>query len=550
MLVLTLLWSLFATVAFAAFGYVDNGDHYTIDSGSKLVIEVSKKNGDIQSMKYNGVEYNGYSNKNTQVEAGLGTSTVTIQQFSSPAYIIKVTVTYGTLKHYLFVRYGNNNVYIFTNKADDSVTVHRYIVRMPGGTFSYNTDKSSSDDSDFYPNGASYIEASDVMSISDGTTWSKHYNGGLYGRVKDFDYVGKSNSKVGMWMIRSNHEKASGGPFFRCLQRRADSSGEDLYDIYYYNMGHTDPERFGLQGPSVLAFTDGATPNGALFARNADWSWFDTLGIDGWVPSSGRGAVAGVGLSNMKSGISYTVGLSNTNAQYWATAATSGGAWKISKALPGTYTLTVYKDELEVHTSSVTIKAGSTTALNTIACVDPSDTTAIWRIGDWDGTPSGFLNFDTTPWKPTYMHPSDSRIASWDVGNYIVGTTATSSFPSYMWQDINNGHVIYFKLTASQLTAAHTIRIGITEAYIGGRPQITVNSWKSSIPGATTQASTRSLTVGTYRGNNHVLEYTVPATAWLDSTTSWQVLTINIVTGSTGTKYLSGGIAIDCVEMI
>jgi hypothetical protein len=53
MLVFTLLWSLFATVAFAAFGYVDNGDHYTIDSGSKLVIEVSKTNGDIQSMKYN-----------------------------------------------------------------------------------------------------------------------------------------------------------------------------------------------------------------------------------------------------------------------------------------------------------------------------------------------------------------------------------------------------------------------------------------------------------------------------------------------------------------
>lgn len=52
MLVLTLLWSFFAAVAFAAFGYVDNGDYYTIDSGSKLVIEVSKTNGDIQSMKY------------------------------------------------------------------------------------------------------------------------------------------------------------------------------------------------------------------------------------------------------------------------------------------------------------------------------------------------------------------------------------------------------------------------------------------------------------------------------------------------------------------
>lgn len=353
-----------------------------------------------------------------------------------------------------------------------------------------------------------------------------------------------------MYMIRSNHEKASGGPFFRCLQRRADSGGEDLYDIYYYNMGHTDPERFGLQGPSVLSFTDGSGPNTALFARNADWGWFDTLGIDGWVPASGRGAVAGVGLSNMKSGRTYTVGLSNANAQYWATAAASGGAWQITKALPGTYTLTVYKDELEVYTGSVTITAGGKAALNTITLVDPSDTTAIWRIGDWDGTPSGFLNFETTPWKPTYMHPSDSRIASWDVGNFIVGTTAVSSFPSYIWQDVNNGHVIYFRLNAEQLTQAHTVRIGITEAYINGRPQITVNSWTSKIPAATNQASTRSLTVGTYRGNNVVLEYAVPATAWLASTSDWQVLTINVVTGSTGTKYLSGGISIDCVELV
>ncbi|ROW16242.1 hypothetical protein VPNG_01999 [Cytospora leucostoma] len=550
MLVLTLLWSLFAAVALASFGYVDEGDYYTIDSGSKLVIEVSKTNGDIQSLKYDGVEYNGYSGKNTQVESGLGTSTVTIEEFSSPAYIIKVSVTYGTLKHYLFVRYGNDNVYIFTNKADDSVTVHRYIVRIPGGTFTYNTDESSSDDSDFYPDDSTYIEASDVKSISDGTTWSKHYNGGLYGRIKDFDYVGKSNDDVGIWIIRSNHEKASGGPFFRSLQRRADSNGEDLYDIYYYNMGHTDAERFGLQGPTVLSFTDGSTPNTALFARNADWSWFDDLGIDGWVAESGRGAVAGVGLSGTKSDFTYTVALSNTEAQYWTTAASSGGAWSIKKALPGTYTLTVYKDELEVYTSSVTITAGSTVALNTITVTDPSDTTAIWRIGDWDGTPSGFLNFETTPWKPTYMHPSDSRIDSWDVGNYIVGTTADTSFPAYIWQDVNNGHIIYFKLTADQLTEAHTVRIGITEAYINGRPQITVNSWTSSIPSATTQASTRSLTVGTYRGNNAVLEFTVPATAWLDSTSSWQVLTINIVTGSTGTDYLSGGIAIDAVELI
>lgn len=27
------------------------------------------------------------------------------------------------------------------------------------------------------------------------------------------------------------------------------------------------------------------------------------------------------------------------------------------------------------------------------------------RIGAWDGTPQGFLNFGDTPMKPTYMHP-------------------------------------------------------------------------------------------------------------------------------------------------
>lgn len=319
-------------------------------------------------------------------------------------------------------------------------------------------------------------------------------------------------------MIRSNHEKASGGPFFRCLQRRASTSEEDLYDIYYYNMGHTDPERFGLQGPSVLSFTDGSKPNSALFARNADWSWFDTLGIDGWVPASGRGGASGVGLSNMKPGVPYTVGLSNANAQYWAAAAASGGAWSVKKALPGTYALRVYKDELEVYAGSVTIAAGATAALNTIACADPSDRAALWRIGDWDGTPAGFVNFaGSRPWRPTYMHPSDRRLDSWVPGNFIVGTSAASSFPAYLWADVNSGHKVYFKLGAAQLAAAHTVRIGITEAYINGRPQISVNDWTARAPAATSQGSTRSLTVGTYRGNNAVLEFTVPATAWKTS---------------------------------
>ncbi|KAH6657809.1 rhamnogalacturonan lyase [Truncatella angustata] len=540
----TLLW-LPVTVS-AAFGYTDDGSNYVIDSGASLVIKVSKTNGDITSMQYNSVEYNGYTNKNTHVESGLGASTVTIQKFSSPANIIKVTVVYGTLKHYLFVRYGNNNVYIFTNKADSSVTVSRYIARFKPGTWD-SAHKTL--DADWY-DGTTWSEASDIMTDSSGYTESKHYTGDTYGRVIDYDYVGYSSGSAACWMVRSNHEKASGGPFFRSLLRRGSATGSDIYDIYHYNMGHTDPERFGLQGPSVLAFTDGGAPNAGLFARKADWSWFDTLGIDGWVPSSKRGRVSGVGLSNMKSGYTYVVGLSNTDAQYWGTASSSGGAWSITDVLPGTYTMTVYKSELEVYKGSVTITAGAGTAVNTLTCDDPTDKTAIWRIGEWDGTPKGFLNFGDTPMKPTYMHPSDTRLASWDSSNYIIGTSTPSVFPGYIWTDINNNHLVYFKLSASQLTSAHTVRIGITEAYINGRPKITVNSWSSSSPAATTQGQTRSLTVGTYRGNNAMLTFTVPASAWVQSTSEWQVLTITVISGSTGSKYLSPAISIDAVDMI
>jgi len=99
--------------------------------------------------------------------------------------------------------------------------------------------------------------------------------------------------------------------------------------------------RLGLQGPSVLHFTDGgAAPNSNLFARKADWGWFDALEIEDWVPASRRGTVAGVGIAAMKSGFQYVVGLKNAQAQYWTIAT---GAWRIDKVLPGTYTLTVYK---------------------------------------------------------------------------------------------------------------------------------------------------------------------------------------------------------------
>ncbi|MFI8230816.1 rhamnogalacturonan lyase B N-terminal domain-containing protein [Streptomyces sp. NPDC085900] len=520
----------------AGFGYSDDGSNYVVDTGASLVFKVSKTNGDLTSLVYKGTEYQGYGGKNSHVESGLGTSTVTVKQSGST---ILISVAYGTLKHYYAARSGENNVYLWTNKADDSVSATRYIVRVKAGMF-------LNDEPDSYTYTTSTIEASDVFAKSDGQTRSKHYS---KLRVIDYDCIGWTTGSVGLYVVRSNHEKASGGPFYRSLLRHQSADGGGLYEILYYGENQTESQRFGLQGPYVIAFTDGGAPSSSLYHANLTTSWADSLGISGYVAASGRGKVAGVGITGRNTAFPYTVGIANSAAQYWGSARSSDGYFSIAGVLPGTYTLTVFKGELGVYTGSVTVTAGGTTTLNTIAIPssnDPGNASAIWRIGDWNGTPSGFKNADLM----TYAHPSDVRAASW-TGNVVVGSgTETSAFPCYLWKDVNSGLLVYFKLTAAQAAAAHTLRIGVTTAYANGRPQISVNDWTSSIPSPPSQPSTRSLTVGSYRGNNYTFTYSVPASAWLTDTSQYNVLKINVVSGSGTTSFLSAGTSIDAIDLL
>ncbi|MFD5792591.1 rhamnogalacturonan lyase B N-terminal domain-containing protein [Streptomyces diastatochromogenes] len=527
-----------APVASAAgFGWSDDGSNYVVDTGANLVFKVSKTNGDLTSLVYKGIEYQGYGGKNSHVESGLGTSTVTITQSGST---ILISVAYGTLRHYYAARSGENNVYLWTSKADTSVSATRYIVRVKAGLF-------LNDEPDSYTYTTSTIEASDVFAKSDGQTRSKHYS---KLRVIDYDYIGWTTGSVGLWIVRSNHEKASGGPFYRSLLRHQSADGGGLYEILYYGENQTEDQRFGLQGPYVIAFTDGGAPSSSLYHANLTTSWADSLGISGYVGAGGRGRVAGVGISGRNTAYAYTVGLANSAAQYWGSARSSDGYFSVGGVLPGAYTLTVYKSELAVYSTQVTVSAGSTTTLNTITVPssnDPSNASAIWRIGDWNGTPSGFKNADLM----TYAHPSDVRAASW-TGNVVIGSgSETAAFPAYLWKDVNSGLLVYFKLTAAQATAAHTLRIGVTTAYANGRPQITVNdTWTSAIPSPPTQPSTRSLTVGSYRGNNYTFTYSIPASAWLTDTSQYNVLKINVVSGSGTTGYLSAGTAIDAIDLL
>lgn len=533
----TLAGPLAAPASAAGFGYRDDGSNYVVGTGADLVFKVSKTNGDLTSLVYRGTEYQGYGGKNSHVESGLGTSTVSIEQSGST---ILVSVAHGTLKHYYAARSGENNIYLWTDKADSSVSATRYIVRVRAGLF-------LNDEPDSYTYTTSTVEASDVFAKSDGQTRSKHYS---KLRVMDYDYVGWSAGGVGLWIVRSNHEKASGGPFYRSLLRHQSADGGGLYEILYYGENQTEAERYGLQGPYVIAFTDGGAPSPSLFPGTLTTSWADSLGISGYVPASGRGRVAGVGISGRNTAYPYTVGLANSTAQYWGSARGSDGYFSVGGVLPGVYTLTVYKGELAVYSTSATVSAGATTTLNTITVPssnDPGNATAVWRIGDWNGTPSGFKNADLM----TYAHPSDIRAAAW-TGNVVIGSgSETSAFPCYLWKDVNSGIIVYFKLTAAQAAAAHTLRIGVTTAYAGGRPQVVVNdTWTSAIPSPPSQPSTRSLTVGSYRGNNHTFTYNVPASAWLTDTGAYNTLKIYVVSGSGTTSFLSAGTSIDAIDLL
>lgn len=272
-------------------------------------------------------------------------------------------------------------------------------------------------------------------------------------------------------------------------------------------------------------------------------SWMGNYNLTGWVGPSGRGQVTGSGLTGMDPNYSYTVGFANTTAQYWAKVA-SDGSFTAPSMKAGTYTMTVYKNELAVYTESVTVNAGATTTVdNRSITADPSTATALWRIGDWDGTPLEFMNGSNI----NLMHPSDVRNTPWTSAlTYTVGDPVTT-FPAAEWKtSVNSPLTVKFNLTAAQV-ASHTIRIGITTAYAGGRPILTVNSWTSSIPAATTQPSSRTLTVGTYRGNNKMLTYSVPSSAFVVGTNT---LTISVASGSSGTGYLSPAYAFDALDML
>lgn len=584
------------SVCFASFGLSTNTatGSYVIDTGGGLVFQVpytGKNIGNITSLNYNGLEYQNWI-MNSEQGSGAGwlyhydlvTNGVTNTYANSVAVtatnigtnFVKITVVcslpndprYGTndlLYHYYIARAGYPNIYMATwFNVEPDPNQCRFIVRAKYDLLPNGPDPSHNGITD------TTIEAADIMAFSSnspyvslrGQTRSKHYSNH---RQMDWTYTGAYNNQttmVALWMVKGTHECDTGGPFYRSLINQAGTTGGDQQIYETINYGEGNPEldaqggpafRLGsLHGPYTLVFTRGTVPSLPL-----DTSWLTNSGFNliNYVPDSQRGRVMGTA-TGIPAGFQTVVGFSNPRAQYWCTA--TNGAYTSPLMIPGTYKQVLYKGELEVATNATVVVGTNATTVQSIVSQEPKPP-YLWRIGEWDGSPVGFLNATKSP-QGLYpndllinqMHPSDIRLASWTntacaTNPYVIGTSIPSQFPCYQWMGVNSPIVIKFKLTAAQIRN-RTVRVGITASYAGARHYVTVNSYNAGYPNGSLQENSRTLTIGTYRGVNTMETYSIPASAFVTGTNT---LYLGLVSGSysPGSTWLSPGISFDCVEM-
>jgi rhamnogalacturonan endolyase len=524
--------------ASASFGVSNFSGSYVVDTGAGLVFKVSQTSGDITSIQYNGIEYRA-TDKNSQIASGLGTATVTATTYGGSYIKISIATSptnsvVSSLTHYLMVTNGLNTIFMATYvSAEPAVGELRWITRLQSAKLTNGPVPSD------IRNTTNAIESTDVFGKADGTTRSKYYgDDSTHGkdRAIELTYYGATGTGIGVWMVFDNpRESASGGPFYRDIQNQC-GTDQEIYN--YMNSGHNQTEAWRtnvLHGPYALVFTSGAPP-----ALPVDYSWIETGGLNltGWISKTIRGGVSGV-VSGIPDAFQAVVGFANTNAQYWAVVS-SNGTYSTPLMKPGSYAVILYKGELEVATNSVTVTAGQTNTLNLGSSeISPN---YVFKIGEWDGSPNGFMNAD----KIITMHPSDARMDSWGPVTYTIGDPL-NTFPMACWQTNNSPVTIQFTLS-SLPTNNLTLRAGITCAYAGGRPKPTVNSYTpSSNPSPSSQPSSRSLTVGTYRGNNWLYTFSIPASAFV---LGQNTLIMNIISGSGSIgSFLNPGCGFDAIEL-
>ncbi|EPQ50671.1 hypothetical protein GLOTRDRAFT_82210 [Gloeophyllum trabeum ATCC 11539] len=490
-----------------------SGNTITVDTAGGLVFKVHSNNCDITSMVYNGQEAQDQS-------SGLGSATVS---YTTIGNYVKITCETSTLTQYLVAQYKNPAIHMATyTSAEPSVGELRFIARLNRAVIYKGYTESD-------VQGGTAIEGKDVFKVGS-QTHSKFYSSKRF--IED-QVHGLTGNNIGAWMIipRYGYESSSGGPFFRDI----DNQGTEQEELYFYmNSNHmqTESYRQGLHGPYVLQFTTGSSPS-----ADVNLDFWETLGeIKGMVNFADRGYVKGTA-TGVPPGFDIVLGWKNDQAQYWVKAG-SDGSFTSPKMKPGKYTQTLYKGELEVATRDVTVEKGKTVS-GSIASTEGLPSSYIFKFGEFDGTPKGFLNAECVL---NLFPPSDSRMHDWL--RTVTISQGTGYFPMAVFKDI--GPVtISATLTSSQL-GARTLVVATTSAFAGGRPHVTVNNWSGPNPSAPTQPDSRGVTRGTWRGNNNRYTISIPDGVLVKGSNT---IKIDVLSGSSGSQFLSPNFVFDAVML-
>lgn len=569
-------------VGFGAFGLTSTSSNYTVDTGGGLIFKIGKSSGNLESAVFNGLECIDKPGGASGINLGMGWI------YRYQAVTNGVTNTYANLVRTTATNVGTDFVKItvlctLTNAvtSETNVLTHYYIARKSfphvymatcfnsipangGCAFMFRFLRSN------LPNGPTpsdlngvdgTVEDDDVRSFSmtnsnvalRGQTRSKKYSNH---RLMDWSTFGVYNNRTAMlaaWVVRCNQEGGSGGPFFRIGLNQGTDTEQQYHETFYYGMGNLDSPRFNvLNGPYTMVFTPGTPPPEKI---NTSWLTNSGFNLTNFYSDAQRGRVVGA-VSGVPTGFQAVVGFSNDQAQYWCIA--TNGTYQSPLMIPGTYNQVLYKGELEVATNvGVVVRANATTSKNIFS--QELKPLWLWRIGEWDGSPVGFKNARkaTNGLYPNdlmvnSMHPSDIRMANWSntactTNPYVIGRSIPSEFPCYSWISVNTP-VIKFVLTPAQIKK-RVLRVGITTAFSGARPGVTLNNYNAGYPSPSVQADYRNLTTGIYRGNNTTFTYSLPASAFVVGTNT---ISLWLVSGSRNTatpNFLNPGVSYDCVEL-
>ncbi|HKS99447.1 MAG TPA: rhamnogalacturonan lyase B N-terminal domain-containing protein [Rugosimonospora sp.] len=497
---------------------------FTFDTGSGLVFTVDGGNGNMTSLKHNGVELAASGQAAGQFESGWSSATVTAQTFNSgSAELITAANTGIGVTQYYFARKGDNTVYLATSITQAlNPGEARFISRLSSSLLPNSPVAARTADS------TSTVEGSDVFAFANGTTASKFYSSQRLIAQQPF---GASGSGHGVFILGGTHEMSSGGPFFRDIEVNNTGSVTNITHYLYSGHAQTEPLRLGLHGPYAMAVTTGGVPA----AVNMD---FLSAFIPGLLSVAQRGTVTGTATGSWN-GLPVTVALAGANGEYWAPV--QNGSFTIAKVRPGSYTATLYAGELAVGaTGTVTVSAGRTTSTSLSGSVPAAGT--LMQLGTWDGTPRGFRNAD----RIETMHPSDVRMSPWNAGT-VNASAGAGAVPMAMFKSVNSPLNINFSLSSVPANGAR-LRIGITIGFAGGRPAISIGGFTSpsSASPPSTDLNSRSITRGTWRGPNQLYTFTIPASALHTGTNT---LTVNDISGSSGTTFLSPAFVFDALSL-